>query len=255
MFPLIHHFVNKKIYSAPSPLMIIGGMWPDLASGAIPHDRSQGNRLRNLVHRNGEAFYHWCQKHTPDSLDLARGIVSHGLCPKGVDYYADEVWPGCAKGWCFAIGGRYVHLVAEATKMPPGYRWWKAHNFVEMSYDLLAQEENPTLSDELLAAVQDEAALTQAATVLSSYYQLEKEDLTALFHRIPQIYAIDHPTPLMLAQRQKKSFAFKPGITQSEASISAMAELLERMKAELQDNYHAFMARLLELLTPDLSRY
>ena len=59
--------------------------------------------------------------------------------------------------------------VAKATHLPENLIWWKAHNFVEMSYELITDSDYPQIKDELLAALHDTEAKKTAAKILSAY--------------------------------------------------------------------------------------
>lgn len=245
MFPLVHYFVNRHIYGNVSKMMALGGVWPDLAAGA-GYDR-------NLAHYMGHDFFHWCLEHAPDHLDLARGVISHGNNPQCVDYFADEDWPGCEKGWCFAKGAPYMPQVGAATHLPGHLLWWKAHNFVEMSYELIAAADCPGLEEELLARVEDEAAKRDTAQVLAAYTRKPADDIYAMFSKIPQIFAVRDISPEKLAFRQYTAFSIRHNI--HDADIPAMAALLEQMRHELASGYYPFMERVLRLTGSALAKY
>lgn len=255
MFPLFHYFVNKKIYQERTSFLVLGGLWPDLASAACPNEKGRGLEIRNLSHASGDEFYHWCSEHAPEAKDLARGIISHGIEPQCVDHYADEAWPGAERGWCFMEGIPYIERVAEATQLPKGYRWWKTHNFVEMACELLVQEEDPDLGSEIMAALQDTEAIRAAAALLAEYYQLDAERIRLLYENAADIYAIQPANSRELAERQKRSFAFKPGIKDSTADVDAMAALIETMAEELRPKYRGFLDYLFAQIRPVLLQY
>lgn len=252
MFPLVHYFVNSELAAKKelfvSPLTALGALWPDLASGA-GYDR-------DLAHESGDEFYAWCLSHAPQSLALARGVISHGSIPHCVDYYADEAWPGAPdypKGWCFLQGEPYRQAVAEATRLPENMIWWKAHNFVEMSYELLTDAAHPELKYRLLAAVRDQKAIRLAAETLSAYTGRPQERIAAAFCNTPDIFAIETVDADTLAEKQCLGFAFRHHHHQGNAK--AMAALLRRMQQELAAGYPAFIAEVIARTGEVLEKY
>lgn len=247
MFPLVHYFVNRKIYESNSNLMILGGMWPDLASGA--------HFNRNKAHVMGEDFYTWCQTHAPEGLPLARGILGHGIQPQCVDYYADEQWENGPKGWCFQIGKNYEQAVGAATGLGPDYAWWKSHNFVELCCEMLTAQQCPTLGLEIIAATKDDSAKKLAAEILSAYCGCAPEDVIHIFTIAPEIFVLDDPRPINLAEKQKKSISFKFRDAKPNCDLLAMTSLLEQMRDEITDAYSPFMEQLVERCQLVMNRY
>lgn len=245
MFPLVHYFVNSKIYGKVTNFTALGAIWPDLAAGS--------GWDRDKAHYMGYDFYNWCLEHEPDALDLARGVISHGNCPPGVDYYADEYWPGCVKGWCFAKGTPYMHRVGAATRLPQRLWWWKSHNFVEMSYELITDDEHPHLKELILEALADDGGKREAARILSKYCGAPAENIHAIFCKAPQIFALRDISPKELAFKQAVAFAVRHDV--HDADTAAMAQLLQQISEELREGYHPYMERVIELTGAALSRY
>ena len=231
MFPLVHYFVNSQIYKNVSPLMALGGVFPDLAAGA--------GMDRDEAHTFGRAFHAWCQKNAPRSLDLALGIISHGTEPPCVDHYADEYWPGYRKGWCFMQGEKYMDEVARVTHLPENYVWWKSHNVVEISYELLTEEKHPQVRKDLLAAIKDETAIKEASSVISRYSGIPEERFLSVFHRITDFFALETLTPLELAKKQNLAFVNKFNI--ADADVEGMAKLFCRIRDDMREGYEELM--------------
>lgn len=245
MFPLVHHFVNSQILKNTSHLTALGSLFPDLATG-IGYDRNQ-------AHMMGHDFYLWCQKHRPQSLDLARGIISHGIDPHGLDYYADEYWPNYHKGWCFMLGENYMAQVAAATRLPEDLIWWKAHNFVEMGCELLTNQQYPLLKEQLLTAINDEDAKRTASDILSAYTGKRSDDIRRIYDKVPQIFAIEQINPLSLAQKQSEAFIIRHHI--NNADVEEMAALLIRISREIKQEYHSFLADIIPKISLVLECY
>lgn len=110
-----------------SDAITLGSLFPDMViSASLNHTRahSMGRELFNLLSNNREL------------ADFARGAVSHGISPCGLDYFGDEKYPGYERGYCFEKGRALVKETIEACNIPPQMGWWKAHNIVEMAIEL-----------------------------------------------------------------------------------------------------------------------
>ena len=234
MFPLVHYFVNKKIFGDVPKLMVLGGLWPDLAIGT--------GYNRNAAHEMGAEFYVWCKENAPQAIPLAQGIISHGSKPFCVDYYSDEYWPGCERGFAFAKGVPYIQRVGETTRMPERFWKWKAHNFVEMSFELMASEKNPNLAPELLAAVADHEAKNIAAIALSAYTGKSWDSIYNMFSRTTDIFAIKKVSPFTLSDKQCEANVMRFKIFDSDRD--SMAKLLQDMCADLQSTFPLFINRV-----------
>lgn len=251
MFPLVHYFVNHCIYQqapfhGPVPTATaLGGMWPDLAAAA--------GCDRNQAHEMGDHFYRWCEQHAPHGKDLARGIISHCSEPKCVDYYADEFCPGYHKGWCFKLGEPYMPEVAAATGLPEKSIWWKSHNFVEMSYELMTDAAHPALKQVLLTVLADQAAIADAAEILSAYSGRPKSAIIAAYESAPTTFALTQITPEELSQKQHLSFIRR--FAHDSADLAKMAALLRKMQTELAATYQPMMELLVTKTAEVLSAY
>ena len=245
MFPLVHYFVNRQIYGSVPTLMALGGIFPDLAAGA--------GMNRDKAHEIGANFHTWCKNNAPEGIPLSIGIASHGINPHGVDYFSDEFWPGYKKGWCFLQGEPYMDMVAAATHLPADLIWWKSHNFVEMSYELITDSDYPQIKNELLTALYDTEAKKTAAQILSSYAGVPPEPIVDIFNNAPNIFAIDDISAEKLAFKQDLSYKIRHNI--NDADIDAMTKLLSKMSQELRCGYYPFIKQLISLTAQALSSY
>lgn len=245
MFPLVHYFVNSQIYDSVPQLMVLGGLFPDIAAAA------GGNR--DQAHTMGDDFYAWCLQQAPEALPLARGIISHGTSPPGVDFHADEFWPGYRKGWCFRIGEKYMAQVAAATKLPANLIWWKAHNFVEISYELITDADHPEIKERLMTAVEDPDAVRQAAEILSAYNGLPVQNIVSAFNNVPNIFAIHDISPAQLAYKQNLAFMVRHGVM--DADTAAMARLILQMSRDLRPGYYPFFHLVVKSTAKVLAAY
>ena len=245
MFPIVHYYANMIVYGQVEPLMALGGLFPDLASGT--------GLTRDEGHQMGAAFFRWCTAEAPAMLPLARGIVSHGIMPYGVDYYADEYWPGCEKGWCFEQGKPWIERIAAVTRLPERFGWWKSHNFAEMSYELLTIEIFPAIGEKILAALSNNAVVEAAARALSLYTGKDSKRISDMFRLAPQIFSLEEVTPLSLAERQHDAFRYRHNV--HNADVAGMAALLSEIKESLRPGYAPYMREMTGLVARMLREY
>ncbi len=230
MFPIVHHYANKLLHSQIHPFMVFGGIFPDLAINA--------GMNRDAAHEMGGDFYAWCLENAPIGLPLAKGIICHGNKPPGMDFFADEYWPGGEKGWCFQQGVPWMPKVKKATGLADNLIWWKAHNFIEMALELLVLEENPGLNLEILAALEDKTASVEVSNILRAYTKIPSQNFIAVFSRAGDIFALHKVSPETLAQKQAASLKRKGGTP----DIPAMADLILEISLSLKSYYKPFLA-------------
>ncbi|MCL1974549.1 MAG: hypothetical protein FWG61_00130 [Firmicutes bacterium] len=245
MFPIVHYYVNLKTYGQVPPLMALGSLFPDLASGI--------GMKRDEAHQMGADFFRWCEQEAAQMLPLAQGIISHGVFPYGVDYYADEFWPGCEKGWCFEQGKPWLKRIAAATCLPNDLCWWKSHNFVEMSCELLTIEQYPFIGQNILAALYSDDILHSAAMELSRYTAKDVELIKKVFRKAPSIFSLEKVSPLALARSQDTAFRRRHNVY--NADITGMASLLKDMAKALCPAYGPYIVKMTKLVSDMLKQY
>ena len=245
MFPIVHYYVNIHNFGTVPHLMALGGLYPDLASAMGVN--------RNYAHQMGIPFYEYCQEQAPDALPLALGIISHGINPHCVDYYADEHWPNCEKGWCFEEGRNWLDRIAAVTTLPEEFLWWKSHNFVEIACEVLTITANPGLNTEIITAINDNKALSYAARVLADFTGCNANKCIEIFQRTPHIFALQSVDPFSLAEKQAQSFASRHNV--HGCNIKGMAELIEDISASLKDSYPPYMQQSMALVKENMLPY
>lgn len=260
MYPLVHYYVNQQIFGRVSHLTALGALWPDLAVGA--------GGDRNEAHTQGAAFFTWCRQNMPQALDAARGMIGHGVDPPCVDYYADEAWPDHVRGYMFREALPYLPQVAACTGLdgetdipllPPGGEpprsnvWWKAHNLVEMAYEMITARLHPQLGAELLTAVADAQAVETLARALHGWEGLTISSIRRVFAAVPSSYALLDAGAQAQAQMQAASMHHR--FTEFKVDIPALAALLERISADQAEKYQPFVKLLVERTRRQLLPY
>ena len=143
--------------------------------------------------------------------------------------------------------------VAESTHLPANLIWWKAHNFVEMSYELITDSDHPQIKTELLKALLDEPAQKQAASLLSAYSGVAEELIIDTFGNAPNIFAIENISAEKLAFKQDLSYKIRHNV--NDADTVAMAALLTQMSQELHSGYYPFIKDIISFTAQALKYY
>lgn len=260
MYPLVHYYVNTQVFGEVSHLMALGALWPDLAVGA--------GGDRDEAHTQGVAFYDWCRCNFPEAMDAARGMISHGIDPPCVDHYADEFWPDHVRGYMFRTALLYLPQVAACTGLdgatdipllprgvepPRSNVWWKAHNFVEMAYEMITARQHPDLGRRLVEAATDRQAVATLARALQGWHGLPVQPILDIFASVPDSYALIDSGAQAQARVQAASMHHR--FTSFRMDLPAMAELLEQISRDQADRYPIFMAFLVKRTSQQIQAF
>ena len=260
MYPLVHYYVNKQVFGEVSHLTALGALWPDLAVGA--------GGDRDEAHTRGVDFFNWCSANMPDALDAARGMIGHGIDPPCVDYYADEYWPDHIRGYMFREALPYLAQVAACTGLdgdtaisllPPGGEpprsnvWWKAHNLIEMSYEMITASIDPQIGTQLLESVADAKAVAILSQAIHRWLGLDAGAITDIYSAVPVSYALVDAGALAQAKVQAASMHHR--FSNYNVDIPALAALLEKISCDQAEKYPIFMDLLVERTREQLKPY
>ena len=136
MFPLTHLYTAKEILGYETPHSAVGSLFPDFGV-IIGHGR-------NLCHEMSRDLYDFaCQHHDKPGMEFATAALTHDIALPGIDWYADEEYHGVRTGFCFQQGQLISERVAKACNLNHSMAVWKAHNVMEMGFDLLTEELHP----------------------------------------------------------------------------------------------------------------
>ena len=235
MFPLVHFFINKSIEQRTTPLLTLGGMWPDLSAYC--------NMDRNISHYMGEKFLDFCVREHPETIDFALGILYHGSTPAGVDYYADEYWSGCKKGWCFQTGEKYMPEIARVTRLADDFIWWKSHNFVEMALELVTIEKYPQMNQEILSISNDWVAQELAVDALHQFFPIDRDKAIDIFHNIATTFTLKEVSAKSLAENNMLGMKRRFGI--DNLDINEIMAVINRIYEDIKGDYDWLMAEIM----------
>ncbi|MGI6679528.1 MAG: hypothetical protein ACOX2Q_10935 [Dehalobacterium sp.] len=224
---------------------ILGSVFPDLANVIGLH--------RDETHEMGLDFYRFCRTYYREHLDFARGIISHGANPQGVDFYADQSFDGQNQGYCFQRGSLIVDQVIKTCGIPPQMGLWKAHNFIEMAYDLITAERYSYLLKEFQEELADEGAIEDYSQILGQYFQIEASKIKGAFQKMPEFFCLDDVTPIHLTKKYAVQLQKRHGVVKSDPW--AMSEVLEEALQLIEDEFTPFMEGVYERLALLLAQF
>lgn len=172
MFPIAHLWLLERVVNSPTPAHYLGCVWPDMLFGSpLSHADS---------HQRGAELLAFARERRTRGASGAKefeafivGALTHGSQPHGFDWYSDEAWgdaPAAAKGYAFQRGLPLAGATAAACGLPPEYGAWKAHNIVEMAFEVPLYRDDPILGERFIAASGDGALVERIAAALGAFY-------------------------------------------------------------------------------------
>ena len=245
MFPLTHALVAQKLIKNSRSRVILGGVFPDLANVI--------GLNRDVTHEMGENFYHFCRVDYEDFIDFAQAVISHGANPPGLDYYADQSYQGQEPGYCFQRGEILVDQVIKACGIPPEMGLWKAHNFIEMAFDVISVKLYPSLPQKFEDALGDRAELEECSCILSKFFQIDQGKIAGAFLRMPEFFCLNDVTPFHLAEKYALQLKKRHGVL--TANPEAMSEVIQKAQEIIEGEFLTFINHFYDKVSPLLTKY
>jgi hypothetical protein len=237
MFPIAHAWLMEQIFPDPTPLHYLGCVWPDmLFNGPLTHHQT---------HREGQGLLTFVRQEAPDLVPFVRAALSHGAEPHGFDWYSDEGYdPAAERGYAFERARPFVADVIVAAHVDPQIGWWKAHNFVEMSFEMELGRVYPHLGPAVAEACANQPLVRRVAEVTALHFGSDADALAANILNFPSTVALAAPTSHDLAQAYAGQLTLKHQV--ADADVDAMAAIIERVWVSIapdRDTFLAFCAR------------
>jgi hypothetical protein len=163
MYPQTHIFFAERVFGFLSGTLALGSIFPDIATGfCASRQDSHGRGAELLV----------CLREDNDLIDFARGIITHGIVPRGIDYYGDEKYLSFERGYCFEKGRSLIEETIRACNLPPEMGWWKSHNIVEMGIELTIGNSGP-YGEVLSKTFTDNQLMNKVSNHISCFYHID----------------------------------------------------------------------------------
>jgi hypothetical protein len=236
MFPIAHAWLVERLVAEPQPAHYLGCIWPDmLFESPLTHPQS---------HRSGMTLARHALAHPADVAfhDFVVGVLTHGSEPRGFDWYSDEQYraPLEARGYAFQRGQPLASAAAAACGLAEDQGWWKAHNLVEMAFELTLFAERPACGDHLAAACAETALAEHVAASLAQVFGVPAAALAHAMRRFPDVVAFRPAHVEMLAAVYAAQVRHKH--PESSPDTAAIAGLIERAHERIAPDYHTFLA-------------
>jgi hypothetical protein len=233
MFPIAHAYLMTQLFPAPTPAHFLGCVWPDmLFTGPLTHTQT---------HKQGRELLAFVRRDSPELLPFCRAALTHMAEPHGFDWFSDEHYdPGAAKGYAFERARPFVAEVVRAARVKPEDGLWKAHNFVEMSFELALGQQYPELGRAVAAACAKVDLVAAVTAPLARHFNQPQVALAANIGRFPTTVALDRPTSLDLATAYAIQLNLKHSIT--DPDIPALADIIDRVWAAIAPDRDQFLA-------------
>ena len=191
IFPQTHVYFAEMVLNRASDAITLGSLLPDMIiSSNFNHTQAHsiGHELWQILGEDSEM------------ADLALGAISHGIAPRGLDYFGDEKYSGFERGYCFEKGRLLVDATVEACNIPPQMGWWKAHNIIEMGIELRVSARG-SYGNTIRQAFNNEDLITQLSELLPGLTGSSEHYLKSRLSGFTGYIEISKPTPLSLAEK------------------------------------------------------
>jgi hypothetical protein len=162
MYPQAHVFFAQKLFGFLSDALVLGSIFPDIAAGLYTD--------RNESHGRGSEMLLFLQE-IGELNEFVMGVITHGIDPKGLDYYGDEKFLSYERGYCFEKGRLIVDETIKACNLPSSMGWWKSHNIIEMGIELFIN--NSTCSMALESAFANNVLISEISEFMARFYSAE----------------------------------------------------------------------------------
>lgn len=240
MYPLTHLYFAQKVLGFLDDATVLGSVFPDMGV-VIGLDWNRSHTL-------GQELWQHFQGEKKDLLNFSLGVLTHGIEPKGLDYYSHKKYRDFERGYCFEKARPLVNGVIEACYLPSGDGWWKAHNFVEMGIELYIYEKQPELLFLLQKALGNAALIRQLVSVLSPFLQKSDFSVQKVFATFRQFVAEEPFDVQLLALRYQRQVFFSHQITSID--LLKCQDIIQKGKKLVIMDIENFFEEVKELMLP-----
>jgi len=244
MYPLTHLYFAEKALGFLDAQVALGSIFPDITVlVGIDWKRS---------HTLGLKLWKYFKEKNRFFINFSYGVITHGIEPRGLDYYSDEKYRGFERGYCFEKARPLVDSVVEACYIPSGDGWWKAHNFVEMGIELYVHEKNPYLLPLLLKAFENIALIRNLCKDLSLFLEKEKADMEKAFLSFRDFVKEKPLDAQLMALRFQKQIYFRHNIEYIDLKKAQV--IIEKAREMIAADIEDFFLEVKEKLSPLLEQ-
>ncbi|MGQ9825426.1 MAG: hypothetical protein ACUVSK_10610 [Desulfotomaculales bacterium] len=190
MYPQTHVYFAERVFGVLTDALALGSVFPDVAAG-ICTDRQEshgrGWELLCAPFQDNEVF-----------LNFVLGVISHGINPKGIDFYGDEKYLTYERGYCFEKARPLVKETIRACNLPSEMGWWKAHNIVEMGIELTVGSGRP-YGEILQKAFANKELVEKISSRVANFYNRDPQVFYRRIYNFANYIDTSRVTPQSLA--------------------------------------------------------
>ena len=249
MFPVTHLYVIRNLMAPMplSPLAVLGTIYPDTCISNQFTSRA--------THGQGLEIYHSLSPEAQTALrPFFAGLFSHGVNPRGLDYYGDLDYDGKGTGFAFLKAEALKHAVARTCGLEERHGLWKAHNFIEMGMEVRYSKKYPELNRYLLQVLETaHEEIKVISDTLSRFYKVPAEQLQTGFLAFREFLTPCPWDPGKLAGMFVKQLNYRLG--ERQVDIKAVAALIEEAAGLTEQDGEGFIENVVQLLKPELPQW
>jgi len=223
------YFAQNILSDRLSGFSIMGSIYPDVIVSGILN--------RDVTHYNTKDLYRHFSFRDEQMTEFALGAVTHGVDMKGLDYYSDENYEGLNMGYCFIKGKEIEEDVVACCNIPEKWGLWKAHNFIEMAFDLYLCRNNPWIAKLLDETVNNTCITTYINKSLSEYYGIPASVISESFKKFTEFIQYDSTDAYSIIKKYALQLNRKHGINNVDIDGGAHVILksVDIIKHEIED--------------------
>lgn len=227
MYPQTHIYFAEKVLGRQNDSIALGSIFPDMIIGRyFSHlqAHSKGAEIYRFLKANGAL------------CDFRTAVVTHGIEPKGLDYYGDEKYLDYERGYCFEKGRPFILATVIACNIPYEMGWWKSHNIIEMGIELLVSGTG-YFSEQIKSALSNRQLIQEVDEMLRCLWQDANIDFTKRAKRFLSFVEVERASATSLAEKYRIQMHFKHGV---EIDTKAVTKLIDRAAQQVGDDISRF---------------
>ena len=242
MFPICHIYFADKIIGKLSQFNILGSIYPDIVISDV--------LSRESTHYNTLQLYDYFKYMDIKMRDFAMGTITHGVDMKGLDYYSDENYPDMDSGYCFEKGKQIEKDVINCCKIPEKWGLWKAHNFIEMAFEICVYRQNKWLKESLKNALEDIEVIKYVSKNLQLFLNINEGMLVDKFKRFTDFIEYKDINENTMMKKYCIQLEVKYGIKDVNNLCGAkiIAKAIELIQGDVDDFFDFTVAKVTGVL-------
>ncbi len=240
MYPLTHLYFAEKVLGPLDDKIILGSIFPDVTT-LIGIDWNRSHTL-------GLDLWRHFRVNNSCLTNFPLGVISHGIFPRGLDYYSDEKYGNFEKGYCFEKARPLIKSVVEACYISPDDGWWKAHNFIEMGVELYIHEKRPELLPLLQKSLANVVLIKKLCKELSFILGKDEDSLEKVFAVFRKFLEEEPFDAQVLAVRYQKQIYFRHNI--EAIDLSKCQRIIKRGNKMVVTDIEEFFQEVKEKMFP-----